>query len=168
MENDVFERLRRVLDEKEISRKKLSELSGLPLSTVTTNISGVPKRPSYDVVEAVLYQFSDISAEWLMRGEGEMYISDIPKDGDTEEVVELKAELTKLHLEIERLTAKVEQVRRERDHAVKERDQLMLDNRAINRRVDKLIDILYQDPATRVPIAADERLPYHADTTLAG
>ena len=103
-----------------------------------------------------------------MRGEGEMYISDIPKDGDTEEVVELKAELTKLHLEIERLTAKVEQVRRERDHAVKERDQLMLDNRAINRRVDKLIDILYQDPATRVPIAADERLPYHADTTLAG
>lgn len=124
MKRDVFERLRLILEEKGVSRKKLAEMTGLPLSTVTTNISGVPKRPSYEIVEAVLYQFSDISAEWLMRGVGSMLISNIPADGDTDEMLNLKAENTRL---------------------IAENAELRDENQRLNERTDKLIDILYRD-----------------------
>lgn len=137
MKHDVFERLRLVLKEKDFSRKKLAEVSGLPLSTVTTNISGVPKQPSYAIIETVLYQFPDISAEWLIRGMGSKYISDLPSTDhdDSDEVLELKAEITRLRAERDELARKL---------AISER------------RIDKLIDILHQEPEPRVSMVAEE------------
>ena len=36
--------------------------------------------PSYETIHAILHRFTDVSAEWLMRGEGSMYIcDDLPK-----------------------------------------------------------------------------------------
>ena len=131
MEKDVFERLRAILKEKDFSRKKLAAVSELPLSTVTTNISGVTKQPSYAIIEAVLYQFPDISAEWLVRGKGSKYISDIPADSDTDEVLDLKAEITRLRAELTELR--------------EENEALQADNRRLSERTDKLIDILYRD-----------------------
>lgn len=147
MEKDVFERLRIVLKEKEFSRKKLAEVSGLPLSTVTTNISGVPKQPSYAIIETVLYQFPDISAEWLIRGMGSKYISDLPSTDhdDSDEVLELKAEVTRLRAERDELARKL---------AISER------------RIDKLIDILHQEPEPRVSMVAETKESYHTNNTI--
>ena len=133
MEKDVFERLRAILKEKDFSRKKLAAVSELPLSTVTTNISGVTKQPSYAIIEAVLYQFPDISAEWLVRGKGGKYISDLPSidHEDTDEVLDLKAEITRLRAELTELR--------------EENETLQADNRRLSERTDKLIDILYRD-----------------------
>lgn len=147
MEKDVFERLRLVLKEKDFSRKKLAEVSGLPLSTVTTNISGVPKQPSYAIIDAVLYQFPDISAEWLIRGMGSKYISDLPSTDhdDSDEVLELKAEVTRLRAERDELARKL---------AISER------------RIDKLIDILHQEPEPRVSMVAEKEESYHTNNTI--
>jgi transcriptional regulator with XRE-family HTH domain len=133
MEKDVFERLRAILKEKDFSRKKLAKVAELPLSTVTTNISGVTKQPSYAIIEAVLYQFPDISAEWLIRGMGSKYISDLPSTDhpDTDEVLDLKAEITRLRAELAELR--------------EENETLQADNRRLSERTDKLIDILYRD-----------------------
>lgn len=163
----MIERINELMRKEGLSELQFAKRIGVPQSSVNGYLSGKNTPPTKFLI-SVITEFSDVSAEWLLRGEGEMYISDIPKDGDTEEVIDLKVEITKLKLENERLLSKVEQMRRERDHAIKERDQLMLENRAINRRVDKLIDILYQDPATRSPFAADERVSYVADSTIAG
>ena len=114
----------------------------LPLSTVTTNISGVPKQPSYAIIETVLYQFPDISAEWLIRGMGSKYISDLPSTDhdDSDEVLELKAEITRLRTERDELARKL---------AISER------------RIDKLIDILHQEPEPRFSIVAEEQTYNH-------
>lgn len=133
MGKDVFERLRAILKEKDFSRKKLAAVSELPLSTVTTNISGVTKQPSYAIIEAILYQFPDISAEWLVRGKGGKYISDLPSTDhdDTDEVLDLKAEITRLRAELAELR--------------EENETLQADNRRLSERTDKLIDILYRE-----------------------
>ena len=77
----------------------------------------------------ILVKFPDISSEWLLRDEGGKYISDIPNEGDAEQVIELKAEITRLRATIAEL-----------------RDE----NQRLNERTDKLIDILYrEEEATR-------------------
>lgn len=142
MEKDVFERLRAILKEKDFSRKKLAAVSELPLSTVTTNISGVTKQPSYAIIEAVLYQFPDISAEWLVRGKGGKYISDIPADGDNEQVLDLKAELTRKEGEIEGLRQTIADLK----VAIAKREA----------QLDKLINILHEERQPSLSIVAEE------------
>ena len=51
----------------------------------------------------ILVKFPDISSEWLLRDEGAKYISDIPADSDTDEVLDLKAEITRLRAELAEL-----------------------------------------------------------------
>lgn len=42
--------------------------------TVTFNIvSGRNTKPSYELLEKILFTFDNISAEWLIRGEGSMF-----------------------------------------------------------------------------------------------
>lgn len=152
MENDVFERLRLVLKEKDFSRKKLAEVSGLPLSTVTTNISGVPKQPSYAIIETVLYQFPDISAEWLIRGTGSRYTKDILTGNESEEVQDIKIELSRAIRDINKLEDENLQLRKKL--AVAEE------------RIGKLIDILHQEPSPRFSLVAEEEDEYITDNSL--
>ena len=79
----------------------------------------------------ILVKFPDISSEWLLRDEGGKYISDIPADSDTDEVLDLKAEITRLRAELAELR--------------EENETLQADNRRLSERTDKLIDILYRD-----------------------
>lgn len=79
----------------------------------------------------ILVKFPDISSEWLLRDEGAKYISDIPTDSDTDEVLDLKAEITRLRAELAELR--------------EENETLQADNRRLSERTDKLIDILYRD-----------------------
>lgn len=79
----------------------------------------------------ILVKFPDISSEWLLRDEGSKYISDIPADGDSEQVLDLKAEITRLRAELAELR--------------EENETLQADNRRLSERTDKLIDILYRD-----------------------
>lgn len=79
----------------------------------------------------ILVKFPDISSEWLLRDEGRKYISDLPADNDTDEVLDLKAEITRLRAELAELR--------------EENETLQADNRRLSERTDKLIDILYRD-----------------------
>ena len=90
----------------------------------------------------ILVKFPDISSEWLLRDEGSKYISDLPSTDhdDSDEVLELKAEVTRLRAERDELAHKL---------AISER------------RIDKLIDILHQDPEPRFSIVAEEQTYNH-------
>lgn len=85
----------------------------------------------------ILVKFPDISSEWLLRDEGSKYISDLPStdNDDSDEVLELKAEITRLRAE---------------------RDELVRKLAISERRIDKLIDILHQEPEPRFSIVAEE------------
>lgn len=95
----------------------------------------------------ILVKFPDISSEWLLRDEGSKYISDLPSTDhdDSDEVLELKAEVTRLRAERDELAHKL---------AISER------------RIDKLIDILHQEPEPRVSMVAETKESYHTNNTI--
>lgn len=134
MENDVKQRVREVIDANAESAYAFSKKIGVKQSTVSDYLNN-GKTPSWAVIRGIIEEYSDISLEWLLRGKHTMYISDIPTDSDTDEVLELKAEITRLRVELAELR--------------EENETLQADNRRLSERTDKLIDILYDEPSRK-------------------
>lgn len=137
----MVQRIKAIKSALGISENELARRLGISQSTLNGYTLG-KRTPSYEFAETVLNAFSDISAEWLMRGDGPMYISDLPSTDhdDSDEVLELKAEITRLRTERDELAHKL---------AISER------------RIDKLIDILHQEPEPRFSIVAEESTYNH-------
>lgn len=137
----MVQRIKAIKNALGISENELARRLGISQSTLNGYTLG-KRTPSYEFAETVLNAFSDISAEWLMRGDGPMYISDLPSTDhdDSDEVLELKAEITRLRAERDELARKL---------AISER------------RIDKLIDILHQEPEPRFSIVAEESAYNH-------
>jgi transcriptional regulator with XRE-family HTH domain len=131
----MVQRIKAIKDALGISENELARRLGISQSTLNGYTLG-KRKPSYDLAESVLNAFSDVSAEWLLRGDGPMYISDLPSTDhdDSDEVLELKAEITRLRAE---------------------RDELVRKLAISERRIDKLIDILHQEPEPRVSMVAE-------------
>lgn len=72
MENVVYQRVNGILANKQVSVNALSKLVGMAQTTLNTQLRG-ERALSVFVVVKLLEVFPDISAEWLLRGEGEMY-----------------------------------------------------------------------------------------------
>lgn len=142
----MVQRIKAIKNALGISENELARRLGISQSTLNGYTLG-KRKPSYDLAESVLNAFSDVSAEWLMRGEGPMYISDLPSTDhdDSDEVLELKAEVTRLRAERDELAHKL---------AISER------------RIDKLIDILHQEPEPRVSMVAETKESYHTNNTI--
>ena len=71
MVNVVYQRVNEVLSNKQVSVNALSKLAGMAQTTLNTQLRG-ERALSVLVVVKILEIFPDISAEWLLRGEGEM------------------------------------------------------------------------------------------------
>ena len=71
----MLERLRGVRASKAKSVNNFAKLIGMSQTTVNGIMLG-SRGVSVDIIVAVLTAFPDISAEWLMRGEGEMLRSE--------------------------------------------------------------------------------------------
>lgn len=54
---------------------------GMSQTTLDKQLKGL-RGVSLETITAILYSFPDVSSEWLLRGNGEMIISDEPKDQD--------------------------------------------------------------------------------------
>lgn len=68
---------------KRLTAEKLAELTGIPKFTIDRYTSGRTK-PTQRFVDAFLMAFPDVSAEWLMYGEGEMLKSESGTQSFTE------------------------------------------------------------------------------------
>ncbi len=75
MENIVYQRINLVLEDKQVSVNALSKLVEVAQTTLNTQLRG-ERALSVLVVVKILDIFPDISAEWLLRGEGDMYKTD--------------------------------------------------------------------------------------------
>ncbi len=71
MEQNIKQRVKLAMKELEISVNALSEFRQLTRSTMNDQINGNSKI-GIATIEALLAYRHDISAEWLLRGEGEM------------------------------------------------------------------------------------------------
>ncbi len=72
MNTTVYQRLMLVLENKQISVNALSKQINMSQTTLNTQLKG-ERALSATVVEKVLEVFPDVSADWVMRGKGNMY-----------------------------------------------------------------------------------------------
>lgn len=87
----MVNRVKYLINEKARSVREFAEKIGVKQVTLNQQISG-DRKLSLDIVFSILNSFPDISAEWLLRGKGNMYntensIPDI-KTGDMQSVYE--------------------------------------------------------------------------------
>ena len=78
---NASERLSKIMESQEMNAKQFAQKLGVSAGTLS-NIFGGRNNPSYELIQNTLKHFPQISAEWLVMGEGEMY-----KDGITTSVV---------------------------------------------------------------------------------
>ena len=71
MEVTIFQRIKLILENKQVSVNSLSKLVDVAQTTLNTQLRG-ERALSANVVAKVLIAFPDVSAEWLMRGVGTM------------------------------------------------------------------------------------------------
>lgn len=75
MKDSILERLRSVIATKSNSPNDFSKKIGIAPTTFNNQLKS-PRGISVDVILLTLAAYPDISAEWLLRGKGEMILSD--------------------------------------------------------------------------------------------
>ena len=75
MESIVAQRIKSVLEDRQISISAFSKMIGMQQVTCNRQIRG-DQAVSLGLIEGFLGQFEDISAEWLLRGKGSKFVTD--------------------------------------------------------------------------------------------
>lgn len=104
----ITDRVKQIIASKSLNVTQFAK--SINVSQTTLNSQLIRKRSlSLDVISAILSTFEDISAEWLLRGVGNMYVIDnLPLLSGTENDNELS-----LHAEIARHAAHIEELQSE-------------------------------------------------------
>ena len=76
-------RLRAVLDSKRMKIKTFSDLTGIPYSTCQSYLSGT-REPGMEVLTIICLQLY-VNLNWLLTGQGEMFINEVVDDLTQEE-----------------------------------------------------------------------------------
>lgn len=66
----ITERVKKIMEDNELSSSQMADRIGVQRSAISHILSGRNK-PSLDFILKVLDSFSDVSSEWLLRGEKE-------------------------------------------------------------------------------------------------
>ena len=106
------------------NKKKFAERIGFAPQVVFNIVSGRKSKPSFDVLEAIISSFDEISPEWLLTGKGAMLreqsapeVAPPPSEpafpGFIEEIKSLSVKVGRLEAENEHLHAAIEAKQRE-------------------------------------------------------
>lgn len=157
MENIIVQRVIEFLNKKKISKKDLAEILGVPNSTLTSKLNGA-RGLDIDTLLAIVTHFEDLSAEWLLRGKGEMLHLPFKFKSIAENTLERKSNRVNL-MELYKLTRPY--IDKEKESGVETEEQsisglfydIMYNMKEMNRnyqemnkkqqeQIDKLLDII--------------------------
>ncbi|MCB9190570.1 MAG: helix-turn-helix transcriptional regulator [Flavobacteriales bacterium] len=90
----ITERLKKIMEDNELSSSQMADRIGVQRSAISHILSGRNK-PSLDFILKVLESFSDISSEWLLRGQkAEVSSGQNQSKNGGEESVEIQGQKT--------------------------------------------------------------------------
>ena len=106
---------------------------------------------TYETILRFLETFPDVSAEWLLRGKGEMLISEnLPKfsgeENDNE--MDLHADLARKTAELEEYKVQLMRLEAQKDYLQERNDDLIITNRMLQDELNK-----YQEPKKKKDIS---------------
>lgn len=77
---EIRNRITKLIEDTKLTRSSFAKAIGVRQSVIQSMYDN-ETAPSYKVLSAILETFSTLSAEWLMRGDGEMYrMPTMPKE----------------------------------------------------------------------------------------
>jgi hypothetical protein len=100
-----------------------------------------------DSISVILNAFPEVSAEWLIRGKGEMLLSEnLPKfhGEETDTELDVHAELTRKTAELEELKLQVLRLDAQKDYLQERNDDLVVSCRMLQDELNK-----YQEPKNK-------------------
>ncbi len=75
MQNNIIDRLFLFMADKSINDNQMTVCAGLSIGVIGKMRKGITKGLNSSNIEKILHAYPDLSSEWLLRGEGEMYKS---------------------------------------------------------------------------------------------
>ena len=146
----MVERVLKLIETKTYGNEKDFALQiGIKQQTINNYTKG-KRTVSLDAVIAILTAYEDVSAEWLLRGKGEMLISDnLPKfhgeESDSE--LDVHAELARKTAELEELKLQVLRLDAQKDYLQERNDDLVVSCRMLQDELNR-----YQEPKKKKDI----------------
>ena len=131
MEKKAKERIRTLLKERNISFNSISETSAIQAQFSRAFGKGKDAKLSYELIEIVLRNCPDVSADWLLMGEGDMFKKTTelpPVDVSSEESIEHSAEIARLV--------------REKNELIDDNEELREENKRLRAQLEVLKDVL--------------------------
>lgn len=128
---------------------KFAELIGSNKKTISQQLKG-ERAISLDTILNILSAFPDISSEWLLRGNGDMNISDnLPKfhGEETDTELNVHAELARKTAELEELKLQVLRLDAQKDYLQERNDDLVVSCRMLQDELNR-----YQEPKKKKDI----------------
>ena len=125
---------------------KFAELIGSNKKTISQQLKG-ERAISLDTILNILSAFPDISSEWLLRGNGDMNISDnLPKfhGEETDTELDVHAELARKTAELEELKLQVLRLDAQKDYLQERNDDLVVSCRMLQNELNR-----YQNPKNK-------------------
>ena len=139
MENAIRQRIKDVLNAHNSNPNKLAGNDANFQNRLSRQINQ-GATISCDTLIRVLMAFPDVSAEWMIRGNGEMMFTDnLPFfSGDESENEEnLKIELSRKIAELEELKLQVVRLEAQKDYLQERNDDLIVSNRMLQDELNK-------------------------------
>jgi plasmid maintenance system antidote protein VapI len=110
MENTISFRFSLIISKLGLTKNSFSKAIGLTNNVTIGRIINENRQPSYEILEKTIQTFGSINANWLLTGEGEMFLENVKKE-EKEEFVKPQNTTCKnceiLHRYIETLEAKI-------------------------------------------------------------
>ena len=122
---------------------KFAEMIGSNGKTISQQMKG-ERAISLDTILNILFAFPDISSEWLLRGKGNMTLTDnMPtfNGEETESEENLKIEISKVQAELEEYKLQNLRLEAQKDYLQERNDDLIITNRMLQDELNK-----FQEP----------------------
>lgn len=100
---EILQRIKRLIDAKGLNTNAFALRIGIAQTTLSTYFTK-NRYPAYETLYAILHTFPEVSAEWLMRGEGDMFICDglpVIRGDESESEEDLHVALARCRAELE-------------------------------------------------------------------
>lgn len=81
MENVINDRIIKLIELFDMNPNSFAETIGVKGTVIFNIIKGRRNKPSYDVLEKILTSFEEVSAKWLIRGQGAVLQKVNDRDG---------------------------------------------------------------------------------------
>lgn len=149
MKDTILERLKSVIADKSNSASDFSKKIGIAQTTLSNQMKS-PRGISVEVIMLTLEHFPDISAEWLLRGKGDMLVTDnLPKfhGEESENEMDLHVTIARMASELEEYKLQFMRLEAQKDYLQERNDELVITNRMLQDELNK-----YQEPRKKKDI----------------